>query len=74
MERTHTAGKATKRFDLAQALDDFEGGRMGEEDVIGLFQFLIDSGLAWSLQGSYGRLAHELLESGLCVTPGTPIH
>jgi hypothetical protein len=41
--------------------DDFT-----EEEVIELFQYLIDSGLAWKLQGMYGRTAVASINAGLC--------
>ena len=44
---------------------DYESGQISDEDFINLFQYLVDSGLAWRLQGSYGRLAKTLIESGL---------
>jgi hypothetical protein len=44
----------------------YEEGEMTEEEVIALFQRLIDSGLAWSLQGSYGRQAAAFIEAGVC--------
>jgi hypothetical protein len=45
----------------------FESGEMNTEDeVIELFQGLIDTGLAWQLQGSYGRAASLLIEAGHC--------
>jgi hypothetical protein len=44
----------------------FENGDMGEDEVIEMFQGLIDSGLAWSLQGFYGRLARDLIQAGYC--------
>lgn len=44
----------------------FENGELGEEEVIELFQALIDSGQAWSLQGYYGRTAAALIDAGLC--------
>jgi hypothetical protein len=29
-------------------------------------QSLIDSGIVWSLQGSYQRAAHSMIDAGLC--------
>lgn len=46
----------------------FENGELDEDEVNELFQQLVDSGLAWRLQGFYGRTAHDLIEAGL-VTP-----
>ena len=44
----------------------FEQGDLEEGEVIDLFQNLINSGLVWQLQGSYGRMAMQLLDAGLC--------
>lgn len=44
----------------------FENGDLDDDDVIELFQELIDSGLAWKLQGFYGRTAASLIDAGLC--------
>jgi hypothetical protein len=37
----------------------YEQGDLDEQDTLELFQELIDSGLAFSLQGDYGRTAAE---------------
>lgn len=44
---------------------DFEEGMLEENEVIELFQYLVDNGLAWQLQGFYGRTAQALIEAGL---------
>ncbi len=37
-----------------------------EEEVIKAWQHLIDTGYAWTLQGWYGRTAHDLIDKGVC--------
>lgn len=52
--------------DIVGKIIDFETGMMEtEEEVISFFQELVDTGMAWSLQGSYGRMASALIEEGL---------
>ena len=36
-----------------------------EETQLAAWQHLVDTGLAWSLQGSFGRTARSLSEAGL---------
>lgn len=50
---------------MIDAIIAYESGDLDEEAVIELFQELVDSGLVWSLQGSYGRTAVALIEAGL---------
>lgn len=42
----------------------FEAGELEWDGVLELFQELVDTGLAWSLQGTYGRMASALLTTG----------
>jgi len=48
----------------------YEQGEMEEGEIVKLFQGLINSGLAWQLQGHYGRVANSLIKQGYCVAPG----
>ena len=47
----------------------YEQGDMNEEEVIEFFQELVDTGLAWKLQGHYGRTAKVLIDYGWVRTP-----
>jgi hypothetical protein len=55
---------------LADQIIAYEAGDLDESEVVDLFQRLVDTGVAWHLQGSYGRMAHDLINAGL-VTPPT---
>ena len=55
-----------KPFDQVGQIIAYEGGELDDEATIELFQHLIDTGLAWSLQGHYGRTAAALIQAGHC--------
>jgi hypothetical protein len=42
-----------------------------EEIQIAAWQFLVDSLLVWTLPGSYGRKAQELIDAGLITNRAT---
>jgi len=44
----------------------FESGEMDDDEIIEFFQEIIDDGTVWHLQGSYGRLASDLISTGDC--------
>jgi hypothetical protein len=48
-------------FDMIIA---FEEGTLQSNETLELFSELIKTGLAWTLQGMYGRQAMEFIESG----------
>jgi hypothetical protein len=41
-----------------------------EDQAIEAWQTLINIGLAWQLQGCFGRTAQALIDQGLCHLPG----
>lgn len=53
-------------MDQLNAIIALEQGELDEGETIDLFQNLINSGLVWELQGSYGRTAMRLIEAGFC--------
>jgi hypothetical protein len=83
MAHIPTLGKACNCFGCEQVVKDtrakmpdidkiirYEQDEMGDDEIIGLFQELIDSGMAWKLQGHYGRTAWGLIRSGYCHPAG----
>lgn len=53
---------------MADHLDDIllvEGGEASQEEFVAAFQRLVDSGMAWQLQGWYERTAQNLIDAGL---------
>ena len=52
-------------FDMLDFIIAFESGNIeSNTEIYEGFQHLIDSGAAWTLQGSYGRLAKQLIDLG----------
>ena len=55
--------------DIVGKIMAFEQGELANEEVYALFQFLLDSGMIHSLQGSYQRMAEELILAGKVEMP-----
>jgi len=51
--------------DIVDRIMAYEQGDMDQEEMVEFFQELIDTGLAFTLQGHYGRTAARLIEAGL---------
>ena len=46
-----------------------EGKGASEEEQIQAWQFLVDTGMCWRLQGWFGRTAMDLIEQGIIHAP-----
>jgi hypothetical protein len=55
--------------DVMDAIIAYESGELDEDGIVALLQTLVDNGMAWTLQGSYGRTARALIEAGLVKLP-----
>lgn len=51
---------------LTQKIMRYEADGMTFDEEVSLFQQLIDTGMAWQLQGHYGRTAAAMIEGGHC--------
>jgi hypothetical protein len=56
--------------DLCDKCMRFEDGRMSPSEMLEFFGELIREGLAWRLQGFYGRTASSLIQNGLLDSKG----
>ena len=59
-----------KKIDIVGAIMDYEIGELSIDKIIDLFGELIKNGMAWSLQGSYGRTATALIDGGYIANDG----
>jgi len=52
-------------YDTLSNIIAYEQDELTDEQTLELFQKLVDNGMAWTLQGHYGRTAKRLLDAGL---------
>jgi ABC-type cobalamin transport system ATPase subunit len=57
-------------MDELDTLLAYEQGELGTKETLELFSGLVQSGLAWRLQGAYGRTAQRLIVGGFLTTKG----
>lgn len=56
--------------DLVGRIMAYEDGDLSDAEVVELFAALVASGMAWQLQGSYGRQAVALIDGGFITAEG----
>jgi hypothetical protein len=56
-----------------QELQNYEAGDLSPEEIVDLFQRLVDGGLVNALPRRYRKIADALAEAGLIERPITPI-
>lgn len=49
---------------IAASIVAYEAGELSATETVELFGTLIESGLAWTLQGHFGRTAASLIDAG----------
>ena len=52
-------------FDACNRIESFFGEEFTEDEILEAWQYLVDTGACWSLQGAYGRGAQALIEAGM---------
>jgi hypothetical protein len=65
-EKTQEGALIMTQINVADIVKFEETGMTPDEEAK-FFQKLINSGMVWKMQGSYGRRAMELIEEGRCV-------
>ena len=69
-ELTETVQTAAQSADMVGRIMDYEAGTLDDLGTLELFAHLVHSGMAWSLQGAYGRAAQSLIEGGMISEAG----
>jgi hypothetical protein len=58
-----------KPYNAIAIVEDINDGVYSEEEYLEAWQHLVDTGMAWQLQGWFGRMAHALIEEGAIDRP-----
>ena len=58
-------------YDASACVEGFDGLDHDEDTILSAWQYLVDTGLAWRLQGWYGRTANQLINDGYITAPTT---
>lgn len=57
--------KSMDSYNACAIAEGFDGEEHTREELEAAWQYLVDTGLAWRLQGWYGRNAAALIENGV---------
>jgi hypothetical protein len=57
--------EATPKMDMLDSMMAWESGELDTRETVELFSELVKNGMAWTLQGCYGRAATRMIESGV---------
>ena len=63
--------KNAKAYDVTNRIIDYEMGHLNDVKTLRLFSELLKTGMAWSLQGHYGRTASAMIDDGWLERDGT---
>ena len=55
-------------MNLTHRISMYESGELSHQQTIDLFQDLVDTGIAFNLQGHYSRMALHFIQNGLVKT------
>jgi hypothetical protein len=56
--------KTLTSYEACAIAEGFSGKEQTEKEVLTAWQWLVDTGTCWTLQGWYGRTAADLIEEG----------
>ena len=59
-------GSTMNWFAACSIIEGLDNCEHTDDEIIEAFQYLIDTGVVWKLQGYYGRTAGRMIELGLC--------
>lgn len=60
----------TFEHDIVGRMMAFENGELDDDKALELFSELVKTGMAWQLQGAYGRTAGDLIARGILTEDG----